>query len=57
VEGLISNYQQLIDGYLRGSGVDKLAEGMTTLGGGFDGPIKDLAVLPQAKASNKLPSI
>lgn len=44
VEGLISNYQQLIDGYLRGTDAAKLAQGMNKLGGGFDGPIKDLKV-------------
>jgi hypothetical protein len=42
IEGLISNYQQLIDGYLRGADHQKLAEGMATLGGGFDRPIRDL---------------
>jgi hypothetical protein len=44
VEGLISNYQQLIDGYLRGTDAAKLAKGMASLGGGFDGPIRELAV-------------
>jgi carnitine monooxygenase subunit len=44
VEGLISNYQQLIDGYLRGVDPGKLSKGMAALGGGFDGPIKDLAL-------------
>jgi nitrite reductase/ring-hydroxylating ferredoxin subunit len=44
IEGLISNYQQLIDGYLRGTDPAKLAAGMAALAGGFDGPIKDLGV-------------
>jgi carnitine monooxygenase subunit len=44
IEGLISNYQQLIDGYLRGTDAGKLATGMAALGGGFDGPIKDLGL-------------
>ena len=44
IEGLISNYQQLIDGYLRGTDPQKLCEGMAALGGGFDGPIKDLGL-------------
>jgi hypothetical protein len=42
IEGLISNYQQLIDGYLRGASPQALCNGMAALGGGFDGPIKDL---------------
>ena len=42
VEGLISNYQQLIDGYLKGVPLDRLGKAMTTLSGNFDGPIVDL---------------
>lgn len=42
VEGLISNYQRLIDGYLRGAAADKLAKASAALGGNFDGPILDL---------------
>lgn len=42
VEGLISNYQQLIDGYLKGVPPDRLGRAMTTLSGNFDGPIVDL---------------
>jgi phenylpropionate dioxygenase-like ring-hydroxylating dioxygenase large terminal subunit len=42
VEGLISNYQQLIDGYLKGADPQALADGMKELSGNFDGPIKDL---------------
>lgn len=41
-EGLISNYQRLIDGYLAGAAPDKLAKAQHELGGNFDGPIKDL---------------
>jgi len=41
-EGLISNYQRLIDGYLKGVPSDKLAKANTLLGGNFDGEIKDL---------------
>jgi phenylpropionate dioxygenase-like ring-hydroxylating dioxygenase large terminal subunit len=44
IEGLISNYQQLIDGYLRGSEPQKLCQGMAALGSNFDGPIKDLGL-------------
>lgn len=41
-EGLVSNYQRLINGYI--AGVDKatLAKANTELGYNFDGPIKDL---------------
>jgi phenylpropionate dioxygenase-like ring-hydroxylating dioxygenase large terminal subunit len=42
IEGLISNYQRLIDGYLNGVAPEKLAKGMNELAGNFDGPIKDL---------------
>jgi carnitine monooxygenase subunit len=41
VEGLISNYQRIIDGYLGGAGADVLASATRTLGGNFDGPIID----------------
>jgi nitrite reductase/ring-hydroxylating ferredoxin subunit len=39
VEGLISNYHRIIDGYLRGAPTEKLAEASAALGGNFDGPI------------------
>ena len=42
VEGLVSNYQRLIDGYLAGQPLVKLAKANNELGGNFDGPIKDL---------------
>ena len=41
-EGLISNYQRLIDGYIAGEPLAKLANANTKLGGNFDGPILDL---------------
>ena len=41
-EGLISNYQQLIDGYLKGAALDRLAKATTKLSGNFDGPIFEL---------------
>jgi len=44
IEGLISNYQQLIDGYLRGADPKKLSKGMASLGSGFDGPIRNLGL-------------
>jgi nitrite reductase/ring-hydroxylating ferredoxin subunit len=42
VEGLISNYQRIIDGYLSGVAPDKLAKANQLLGGNFDGKIFDL---------------
>lgn len=38
-EGLISNYQRIIDGYLAGAASGKLAEAIQKLGGNFDGEI------------------
>jgi phenylpropionate dioxygenase-like ring-hydroxylating dioxygenase large terminal subunit len=42
VEGLISNFHQLVDGHLRGATPQAIARGMAMLSGNFDGPIKDL---------------
>ena len=42
VEGLISNYHRLIDGYIAGVAPEKLARGNQMLGGNFDGRILDL---------------
>jgi hypothetical protein len=39
VEGLISNYQRVIDGYLTGAAADELGRATAALAGGFDGPI------------------
>lgn len=44
VEGLISNYQRLIDGYIAGASPSKLAAANQKLGGNFDGPILDLGI-------------
>ena len=44
IEGLISNYQQVIDGYLKGVEPQKLAKAQHELGGGFDGQIKKLGL-------------
>ena len=44
IEGLISNYQRVIDGYLRGDDPKRVAHATTMLGGNFDGPIKDLGL-------------
>ena len=42
VEGLISNYQRIIDGYIAGVPPQKLAEANHLLGGNFDGKIFEL---------------
>ena len=42
VEGLVSNFQRLVDGYIAGVPAEKLAKATNELGGNFDGPIKDL---------------
>lgn len=42
IEGLISNYQRLIDGYLSKVAPEKLAQATQQLGGNFDGRILDL---------------
>lgn len=44
VEGLISNYQRIIDGYLSGEDLAKLAQATQKLGGNFDGKILDLGI-------------
>ena len=44
IEGLISNYQRIIDGYLSGVAPDKLAKATQLLGGNFDGKILDLGL-------------
>ena len=44
IEGLISNYQRIIDGYLSGADPQKLAKAQHELGSNFDGPIKDLGL-------------
>lgn len=44
VEGLISNYQRIIDGYLRGVEPARLAAATRKLGGNFDGPILELGL-------------
>jgi hypothetical protein len=41
-EGLISNYQRIIDGYIDGVDAAKLAHATSLLGGNFDGPLLDL---------------
>jgi len=42
IEGLISNYQRIIDGYLKGVEPEKLSAATQKLAGNFDGPILDL---------------
>lgn len=41
-EGMISNYQRLLDGYLAGLDQDKLAKGSQTVNSGFDATILDI---------------
>ncbi|CAN5420247.1 aromatic ring-hydroxylating dioxygenase subunit alpha [soil metagenome] len=42
IEGLISNYNRIIDGHLKGVAPEKLAAATNLLGGNFDGKILDL---------------
>jgi hypothetical protein len=42
VEGLVSNYQRVIDGYLAGLPQEKLVMASQQLGGNFDSKILDL---------------
>ncbi|WP_425999952.1 aromatic ring-hydroxylating oxygenase subunit alpha [Caulobacter sp. DWR1-3-2b1] len=42
IEGLISNYNRIIDGHLKGVDQNKLASATNLLGGNFDGKILDL---------------
>jgi nitrite reductase/ring-hydroxylating ferredoxin subunit len=42
VEGLISNYHRVLDTYLQGAPMEKVAKGVHVLAGSFDGPILDL---------------
>jgi carnitine monooxygenase subunit len=42
VEGMISNYQRLIDGYLTGIASSKLARATQIVNSGLDSPIKDV---------------
>lgn len=44
IEGLISNYQRIIDGYLEGAEPDRLAAAAGKLAGNFDGPVLDLGI-------------
>lgn len=44
VEGLISNYQRLIDGYLAGLDQETLTKAGLHVNGAYDGPIKDIGI-------------
>jgi hypothetical protein len=44
IEGMISNYNRIIDGHLKGVAPDKLAKATNLLGGNFDGKILDLGL-------------
>ena len=42
VEGMIGNYQRLIDGYLAGLGDDRLLPALQQVQGPIDAPARDL---------------
>ena len=42
IEGMISNYERIIDGYIAGVPQETLAKAVNKLGGNFDGPVLDL---------------
>lgn len=44
IEGLISNFERILDGYLSGAAPDKLAKAINRLGGNFDGKILELGL-------------
>ncbi len=44
VEGMISNYQRLIDGYIAGEDPKKLAKGQQIVNAGFESPILDIGL-------------
>ena len=44
IEGLISNFHRLLDGYLAGKPVKDLGKAAQHLAGNFDGPILDLGL-------------
>ncbi len=44
MEGMISNYQRLVDGYLAGLDRETLGKAAATVSGGFDGPILDIGM-------------
>jgi hypothetical protein len=43
-EGMISNYQRLIDGYLAGLPLEKLAKASQIVNSGFAAPILDIGI-------------
>jgi phenylpropionate dioxygenase-like ring-hydroxylating dioxygenase large terminal subunit len=55
IEGLISNYQRVIDGFLAGLPAERLAGQVSRLGGNFDGPILDLDAgsAPETRVGNE----
>ena len=42
MEGMIGNYQRLIDGYLAGLGYDQLLPALQQVPGPIDAPVRDL---------------
>ena len=52
IEGLISNYQRVIDGYLRGDAADRVTRATASIGSTFDGPVIDLGLRAQTSAGS-----
>jgi hypothetical protein len=44
MEGMISNYQRLIDGYLAGLAPERLAKASQIVNSGFNGPVLDIGL-------------
>jgi len=44
MEGMVSNYHRLIDGYLAGADKDRLAQAARQVSGAIDTPIRDLGL-------------
>ncbi len=49
VEGLISNYQRLIDGYLAGESEENLCQASQITSAGLDWPIEDIGFGPRPR--------
>ena len=43
-EGMISNYQRLVDGYLGCVPTERLAQASNVVNSGFEGPILDIGI-------------
>jgi hypothetical protein len=51
MEGLISNYQRTIDGYLRGAPTDRLLAALQEASGPIDVPVADLGLQVETPVS------